>query len=292
MPEFIIQEQNPLEEVETALNNLRIDYGQLRWALGEHTISEIIENKDVFDTLTAHEKDIFASDRLVLKQTIEKYLGEDVQKLRGALMVNLGSGWDYHGRLMHDEYGINVIGLEILPLVVSQAKVKNEGKKMVEVTANIEDAPIPNNSVDLVFSHGTIRYLEGSELSNTVSELVRILKPENDGGLAIIGDVDRIAVENFRKELEKRGIEYDEETRNVEFFKGTRFYCLFTLYNNLEFSDPSIKDTYFGNELIEKFKLFVDSMAEEEGITPIQTLIEMAGTEKKTLTYFIIRKHN
>lgn len=282
---------DPAKEVGTVLDKLRAEFKQIRNLLSEKTISEIISHEDVFKELANHENELFASERKALVDTFHNIFGEDIPLLENAVIVNMGSGWGIHSRMISDIFKARGIDLEVLPGMAAQTKSKNiqEGVTAInEVVGDAGQTPLANNSVEVVFSHGTIRYIkEPEKMMDVVEEAMRILKP---GGVAIMGDVDKPAVELLTSTLKKMEIVYEVTENQVEVFRMMRFVSLCVLYNdNSDFELPG-KNILFSQKLVEDFRRQVNEQAQESGSTPIQVMMEMAGTEVKTLMYVDVRK--
>jgi SAM-dependent methyltransferase len=110
--------------------------------------------------------------------------------LRGKRLLKLDL-WNeaYNTRILHwaRNQGAEVYGLDLSQAVAARARRNdrdsgNPGAALRLLRADIREIPFADNSVDLVYTMGTIEHIE--EYAQAVAEIRRVLRP---GGRAIIG---------------------------------------------------------------------------------------------------------
>ncbi|MEH6996620.1 class I SAM-dependent methyltransferase [Neobacillus drentensis] len=101
-------------------------------------------------------------------------------------VLELGCGAGYAMKLILEQNIIGkVVGLDLSPTVIRSAMIRNKkalkNEKAKLVHANIKSLPFEDEQFDKVFSIHTIYFWD--ELSATISEIFRVLKP---GGVFIL----------------------------------------------------------------------------------------------------------
>jgi phosphoethanolamine N-methyltransferase len=99
--------------------------------------------------------------------------------LQGRRVLDIGCGIGGPAFVLASKYGANVVGIDIEPQLVEQAKMRAEklGLSAQCEFVTVEPGPFtfPDNSFDVVFSSGTIMTIEGKK--DVFAEVLRILKP-------------------------------------------------------------------------------------------------------------------
>jgi phosphoethanolamine N-methyltransferase len=107
--------------------------------------------------------------------------------LQGKRVLDIGCGIGGPAFVLASKYGANVVGIDIEPQLVEQAKLRAEGMGLSSQCEFITVKPgpfsFPDDSFDVVFSSGTIMTIEGK--TDVFAEIFRILKP---GGILTVYD--------------------------------------------------------------------------------------------------------
>jgi ubiquinone/menaquinone biosynthesis C-methylase UbiE len=108
----------------------------------------------------------------------------NIQQSESVLELGCGSGYAIKLLLEQDKAN-SIIGLDLSPTVIRSAKLRNKKAYLEEkanfVQGNVKNLPFEDEQFDKVFSIHTIYFWD--ELSITVSEIYRVLKP--GGGLIL-----------------------------------------------------------------------------------------------------------
>ena len=103
--------------------------------------------------------------------------------LQGESVLELGCGSGYAMKLiLEGNRAEKVVGLDLSPAVIRSAGIRNkkavQDEKAKLVQGNVKSLPFEDNQFEKVFSIHTLYFWD--ELSDTVSEIYRVLKPGGD----------------------------------------------------------------------------------------------------------------
>jgi ubiquinone/menaquinone biosynthesis C-methylase UbiE len=147
--------------------------------------------------------------------------------VQGESVLELGCGAGYAMKLILDQTLVEqVVGLDLSPTIIRSATIRNKNavnaNRAKLVQANVNKLPFEDGHFDRVFSIHTIYFWD--DLSETLSEIYRVLKP---GGYFIItlcdGKDDEIW-EGIKSMIEERLIPIAKENRfiDVALIKGPK----------------------------------------------------------------------
>lgn len=110
---------------------------------------------------------------------MEVQLGEALSLPRGSTVVDAGCGYGRVAKTMASEYGLNVIGVDLIPQRVEEARryIQEQGvaDKVVIDKGDYTKLPLPDNSVDAVYTMETLCHADPLEAAQ--GEFMRVLKP-------------------------------------------------------------------------------------------------------------------
>ena len=99
--------------------------------------------------------------------------------LQGRRVLDIGCGIGGPAFVLASKYGADVVGIDIEPQLIEQAKLRAEKLNLSDQCefVTVEPGPFtfPDDSFDVVFSSGTIMTIEGKK--DVFAEVLRILKP-------------------------------------------------------------------------------------------------------------------
>ena len=99
--------------------------------------------------------------------------------LEGKRVLDIGCGIGGPAFVLASKYGAEVVGIDIEPQLIADAKVRAEklglDSQCEFVTVEAGPLPFPENSFDVVFSAGVIMTIDDKE--ETFAESLRVLKP-------------------------------------------------------------------------------------------------------------------
>lgn len=128
--------------------------------------------REFFDEVTAY------------RDSIEPHIPEvvDFARWSGALVLEAGCGMGTDGARFAAA-GADYTGVDFSPTALSLARrrFELEGLQGRFISGSLTRLPLPDNTFDLVFSHGVIHHIEDTKAA--VQEFARVLKP---GGTALI----------------------------------------------------------------------------------------------------------
>lgn len=108
----------------------------------------------------------------------------NIQQSDSVLELGCGAGYAMKMILKHN-IECKVVGLDLSPTVIRSAMIRNKkalnNEKAKLVQANVKSLPFEDEQFDKVFSIHTIYFWD--DLSATISEIVRVLKP---GGIFLL----------------------------------------------------------------------------------------------------------
>lgn len=110
---------------------------------------------------------------------MEVLLGETLNLPKGSTVVDAGCGYGRVAKTMACEYGLNVLGIDLVPQRVEEARryVQEQGvaDKTVIYQGDYAKLPLPDNSVDAVYTMETLCHADPLEAAQR--EFLRVLKP-------------------------------------------------------------------------------------------------------------------
>ena len=137
---------------------------------------------------------------------------------QGESVLELGCGSGYAMKLILEaDNAEKVVGLDLSPAVIRSAAIRNkkalQDEKAKLVQGNVKSLPFEDNQFEKVFSIHTLYFWD--ELSDTVSEIYRVLKP---GGDCII------TLCNGKNEEKWEGISSIIDNQIIPLMKNQGFY--------------------------------------------------------------------
>ena len=280
-----------LEELKASLDEFRMktraEAGELRNLFDLAVLKqEVFDNEAVFNTLVENEQTIFAEE-------IAFALGPSRAAKGGTRRVaHLGSGWGVMSReLIRRNPALTVSDIDFNPVVCRYDQTYNqqhatEAEPFNRIQNYVMDAAalgIADSSMDEVISFGALRYITAIERGTVVSEALRVAKP---GAQVILGEVNTPAVASFEQILRDRGISATKQEKEIEVLRATAFYFYYFLYHDLPFNSPAVQESF----PIIDFKEQVDSLAKEEGKTPLEILLNLAGKDKRVAEVLVFER--
>lgn len=135
--------------------------------------------------------------------------------------------------------------------------------KSYRVMANAIKLPFKKDSIDIVISHSTLRYIPRFDYRLLIEELIRVIKC--NGSLIFSETIEQVS-HIFYKELQKSGLRPSIETRKYTMFRCSTFYLIFKEYN-----------------LNYTFRSGVNLMAKHKKKELIDILIDLAGFKQDNI---------
>jgi len=130
-------------------------------------------------------------------------IADELSKLgdfNSGLAIDIGSGLGDLAIAVAKRYPqLNITGIDISQKAIQEATYKIKDKDLTNVKFQIDDAhslSFPDQSVDLVVSHGTIHHFK--DPAKVLSEIYRVLKPN---AIAYLSDLRRDAPDDIVKEI-------------------------------------------------------------------------------------------
>jgi len=213
-------------------------------------------------------------------------------------VLDLGAGWQYLTRQLEERHLIRVVPMDINYAISTRA---HGHTKVDTIVGDGRRSPFKEGSFSAIISWGTARYLlnseDDSENLRVLKELLRLPIP---GGKIVLGDTSR-ELEHCRQSLDKLNVPYTIERGEVSVFKATSFYFYYNLYAQGAKSHDerfAYYSTVFTPELLaileesgfaDKFCEYIAATSEEEGLSPEDILIDLAGFEVKELEALTIK---
>lgn len=140
-------------------------------------------------------------------------------------VLELGCGAGYAMKLILDQTPAEqVVGVDISPTVIRSAAIRNKNalntKKAQLIQASVNRLPLEDESFHRVFSIHTIYFWD--DLSETLSEIYRVLKPGGSFIITLCDGKDDEIWEGMRSLVEERLISVAKEIGffNVSMLKG------------------------------------------------------------------------
>lgn len=110
---------------------------------------------------------------------MEVLLGQTLDLPAGSVVVDAGCGYGRVARTMAKEYGLNVLGIDLIDQRVKEARrfVGEQGvaDKVAIIQGDYTKLPLSDNSVDAVYTMETLCHAD--PLEQAQSEFMRVLKP-------------------------------------------------------------------------------------------------------------------
>ncbi|WP_433662673.1 class I SAM-dependent methyltransferase [Nocardia sp. CA-128927] len=122
---------------------------------------------------------------------------------KGATVADIGFGGGSGLRILLDQVGPSgvVYGIDPAPVAIRRARLQfrreiREGRLRLQ-QVNMSQLPLPDDSLDGVTTVNTIYYIDDGELTASLTELARVLRP---GGRLVVGlgDTDHLGTVPWR----------------------------------------------------------------------------------------------
>lgn len=133
-------------------------------------------------------------------RAMEAKLGQSLALPAGSTVVDAGCGFGRVATTLSKQFGFNIIGTDIIPERLSEAKQHanaNGAEKVNLLNGNYCAIPIPESSVDGVFTMETL--VHADPLEKALSEFWRVLKPGGRLTLFEYSVPDRETLDPLRK---------------------------------------------------------------------------------------------
>jgi len=170
-----------------------------------------LETKDVSESFSKAAKN-YESSAFLQKEVASRLLERlELMNIKPAHVLDAGCGTGYCSRALKKKYKkSNIIGVDIAPGMIEQAKLKNGLFNKIDYQcADINKLPFANNYFDLVFSNLTVQWVMEPKIA--FLELNRVLKP---GGILIFSSMG----EDTLTELKQSWASVDSEIHVNHFF--------------------------------------------------------------------------
>lgn len=132
----------------------------------------------------------------------------DIKNKKGLVVADIGTGSGFMA-LELSKYAREVIGIDVSDEMLKRAKQTADGigiDNIIFIKGNMENIPVIDNSVDIVFSNMVLHHVENP--FKGIVEIHRVLKP---GGKLIITDVMKHNNEWARFEMYDRWLGFNIE---------------------------------------------------------------------------------
>jgi SAM-dependent methyltransferase len=140
----------------------------------------------------------------------------------GQRVLDLGCGPGNLVRSISSVTGLDgaAIGIDASPEMIERARRKHRGRPVTFAQARASDLAFPRSAFDAVVSRLLIHELPDDDLSLTLAEIRRVLRP---GGRALLIDLPGLALDQARQELEHAGVNVETGTVGFPFFRFLAF---------------------------------------------------------------------
>lgn len=127
---------------------------------------------------------------------MERILGNKLALAEGSTVLDAGCGYGSVSRTLNAEFGLNVVGIDIIHNRLQQnAKLNQTFKQPIDVTnADYHHLPFPDEAFDGIFTMETL--VHATDYKRVLSEFMRVLKP---GGKVMLFEYSIPSLESVPK---------------------------------------------------------------------------------------------
>lgn len=83
--------------------------------------------------------------------------------LTGKTVLDLGCGYGWHSKYAAEQGAQSVLGLDLSPRMIEEAKTRNSATNIKYLVCNVEEFEYPANAFDLVVSNLVLHYIKDLE---------------------------------------------------------------------------------------------------------------------------------
>jgi ubiquinone/menaquinone biosynthesis C-methylase UbiE len=96
-------------------------------------------------------------------------------------VLDCGAGGRIPPLVLFQQHGFQTVGIDISNKQIDLARkfcIENNLKDLGIIKGDIRKLPFENNSISFIYSYNTIFHLSKKEISNSIQEIKRVLRPE------------------------------------------------------------------------------------------------------------------